>query len=242
MQTEIYYRKVMNDLRRRIVNGDYARGEFIPSEERLQAGYGVSRTTVRTAVKELVDEGLLQIVRGKGTRVCFSTLHTVPESMFSVCEEVRSRGMSLELKRVEIVEMKATDYIAGKLGCQPDTPIWRIFRLIYADGEPFSQNYSFEPAALFGHITKEELAAKLQEYCSFYYYLEKELGIRIITVQDEMSAINGDDNNVYLNRKKGDAVFRIERVGFDQHNDPVEYAQSYIRGDRFTQHLTIRRK
>lgn len=57
-----------------------------------------------------------------------------------------------------------------------------------------------------------------------------------------MSAINGDDNNVYLNRKKGDAVFRIERVGFDQHNDPVEYAQSYIRGDRFTQHLTIRRK
>ena len=162
--------------------------------------------------------------------------------MFSVCEEVRSRGMSLELKRVEIVEMKATDYIAGKLGCQPDTPIWRIFRLIYADGEPFSQNYSFEPATLFGHITKEELAAKLQEYCSFYYYLEKELGIRIITVQDEMSAINGDDNNVYLNRKKGDAVFRIERVGFDQHNDPVEYAQSYIRGDRFTQHLTIRRK
>ena len=95
MQTEIYYRKVMNDLRRRIVNGDYARGEFIPSEERLQAEYGVSRTTVRTAVKELVDEGLLQIVRGKGTRVCFSTLHTVPESMFSVCEEVRSRGMSL---------------------------------------------------------------------------------------------------------------------------------------------------
>lgn len=71
MQTEIYYRKVMNDLRRRIVNGDYARGEFIPSEERLQAEYGVSRTTVRTAVKELVDEGLLQIVRGKGTRVCF---------------------------------------------------------------------------------------------------------------------------------------------------------------------------
>ena len=57
-----------------------------------------------------------------------------------------------------------------------------------------------------------------------------------------MSAINGDDNNVYLNRKKGDAVFRIERVGFDQHNDPVEYAQSYIRGDRLTQHLTIRRK
>ena len=44
MQTEIYYRKVMNDLRRRIVNGDYARGEFIPSEERLQAEYGVSRT------------------------------------------------------------------------------------------------------------------------------------------------------------------------------------------------------
>ena len=45
MQTEIYYRKVMNDLRRRIVNGDYARGEFIPSEERLQAEYGVSRTS-----------------------------------------------------------------------------------------------------------------------------------------------------------------------------------------------------
>ena len=47
MQTEIYYRKVMNDLRRRIVNGDYARGEFIPSEERLQAEYAVPRCVRR---------------------------------------------------------------------------------------------------------------------------------------------------------------------------------------------------
>lgn len=239
---EVYYRRVMNDLRKKIVSGEYRRGSYIPSEERLQEKYGVSRTTVRTAVRELVDEGLLQIVRGKGTRVCLSTLRVAPESMFSVCDEVRSRGMRLELRRVEIVEMAATDYIASKLGCQPGDKVWRIFRLIYADGEPFSQNYSFEPVKLFDKTTREELAERLHTYCSFYRYLEEELGIRITTAQDEMSAINGDDNNAYLNQKEGDAVFRIERLGFDQNNTLVEYSQSYIRGDRFTQHVTIHRK
>lgn len=242
MEIELFYRRVMHSLREKILNGEYKRGEYIPSEDRLCEQYAVSRTTVRTAVRELVDEGLLQIVRGKGTRVSFSMLHTVPDSMFSVFEEISRRGMEPELHGVEILEMKAPKHIAASLEIPIGEPLWRIFRVIHADGEPFSQNYSFVPAKRFGALSKEHLIAKLQQIHSFYRLIENEFGIRIVTVKDAVSAINGDENNIYLNQKKGDAVLRIVRVGYDAANTPIEYGESYIRGDRFTQHITIRRK
>ncbi len=242
MDYNFYYQKIMDDLREKIMTGEYKKGEFIPSESRLQEQYGMSRTTVRTAVQALVDEGILQIVRGKGTRVSLSALHSAPGSMFSVCEEIRARGMSVSIRKVEIVEMEASEYISGKLGIQPGEPIWRIFRLICADGEPFSQNYSFLPAKLLAGWTKEAVMEFLYQSGSSYQFLEDKLDVRIVIVNDAISAINGDDNNVHLNQKEGDAVLRIERVGYDKDNTPMEYAQIYIRGDRFTQHVTIQRK
>jgi DNA-binding GntR family transcriptional regulator len=68
------YTKVKEDLERKILKGIYKVGDFIPSEQELEAYYRVSRTTIRKAITLLIDDGYLSIVRGRGTRVAPSKL------------------------------------------------------------------------------------------------------------------------------------------------------------------------
>lgn len=68
------YRKVQNDLREKIVNGHMGRGQRLPQEEDLCRKHGVSTTTIKRALTELVNEGLVKRVRGAGTFVAESTV------------------------------------------------------------------------------------------------------------------------------------------------------------------------
>lgn len=63
------YKKVQNDLRRGIITGKYEVGDFLPSENELSANYGITRMTVRNALKNLEAEGLIQCKKGKGSLV-----------------------------------------------------------------------------------------------------------------------------------------------------------------------------
>ncbi|MEE1274075.1 MAG: GntR family transcriptional regulator [Olegusella sp.] len=63
------YQQVMEKIKRGIESGAYATGEKIPSEAELSEMYSVSRITVRRAVEELVEQGLLTKRQGKGTYV-----------------------------------------------------------------------------------------------------------------------------------------------------------------------------
>lgn len=64
------YVQLKQILREKIVSGIYPEGQAIPSETQLVSEYGITRTTVRKAIENLVNEGLLYKVHGKGTFVC----------------------------------------------------------------------------------------------------------------------------------------------------------------------------
>jgi DNA-binding GntR family transcriptional regulator len=61
--------QLANVLRARIMSGDLAKGQPLPSESYLQQEHGVSRGTVREAVKILQDEGLVVTIQGRATYV-----------------------------------------------------------------------------------------------------------------------------------------------------------------------------
>ena len=63
------WRRVADDLRRRIESGEFPPGSPLPSLTSLQDEYGVSRTTARKAVGNLAEDGLVESVRGWGTFV-----------------------------------------------------------------------------------------------------------------------------------------------------------------------------
>ena len=66
---DLLYSQVENNLRQQIISGELGVGEKIPTELELCERYSVSRITVRRAVQNLVDEGLIYRLRGKGSFV-----------------------------------------------------------------------------------------------------------------------------------------------------------------------------
>lgn len=64
------YVQLQNIIRGDIVSGNYKEGEIIPSETEMMKTYQVTRTTIRKAIANLVDEALLMKLHGKGTVVC----------------------------------------------------------------------------------------------------------------------------------------------------------------------------
>jgi GntR family transcriptional regulator len=63
------YLQIATILREAIERGDYAPGRPIPSETRLMQEHGVARLTARKAVRVLADEGLVEVIQGRGAYV-----------------------------------------------------------------------------------------------------------------------------------------------------------------------------
>ena len=94
----VYY-QLKNDFIKKIANGIWKVGECISSERELCEIYGVSRMTIRQAIGELVQEGILTRKKGKGTFVCEQKVNQ--KDMMSFTEMIKQSGRVLQTKVVE---------------------------------------------------------------------------------------------------------------------------------------------
>ncbi len=77
--TELLYEKVSNDLRKKIYSGELKAGERLPTEQELMERFEVSRITVKRALEDLKNEGLIYRVRGSGSYVSYDVGHKKTE-------------------------------------------------------------------------------------------------------------------------------------------------------------------
>lgn len=125
------------------------------TDEELCQRFGVARMTVRAAIKEFVDEGLLTRVRGAGTYVAFEKVdeHFTPRMDFIDQWATRGRPLSLDIRRLEMVE--APPPFATALGIETGAPVLYVERLRATGPVPVSIDYRFVLADAGQHITAE---------------------------------------------------------------------------------------
>lgn len=124
-------------LREKIGLHEWAPGSRIPSEHELMARFGISRGTVRRAISELVDEGLLVQVRGSGTFVSERALsHPAGERSLSFGESLREQGKDFVTHVLEKRVVPAPADVAEHLRIQPDSPVLYLLRVRTVDGKP----------------------------------------------------------------------------------------------------------
>ena len=99
-QVNALYSIVKKDLEKKIKDGVYKPGEFIPPVQELEAYYRVSRTTVRKAIEMLVSEGYLTIQRGVGTKVALSSLKDHGGGQLSLTELLTAQGMHPDIRDI----------------------------------------------------------------------------------------------------------------------------------------------
>ena len=233
------YSIVKKDLEKKIKDGVYKPGEFIPPEQELEAYYRVSRTTVRKAIEMLVSEGYLTIQRGVGTKVALSSLKDHGGGQLSLTEILTAQGMHPDIRDISVRTIKPDEEVARNLDIQLWDDVVEISRVRTADGEPITTNISYIPANLFkGHDIRE-----LEKIQSLYKTLEEKFGIEIVKTEDVISAVaaNGKQAKA-LGVNRNDPILLLERTAFDKNDRPVEWCRITIRGDRYKHIITVRRR
>jgi len=129
----LYY-QLMHELRLRIERGEWKPGDLFPPERELSETYGVSRMTVRQALAELVNDGLLRRDQGRGTFVAKPKLRKRLFRLTSFTEDMRARGKQPGARVLRAEMALAKPKVAEMLQTGPEQLVAVIERLRLADG------------------------------------------------------------------------------------------------------------
>ncbi|HRN19630.1 MAG TPA: GntR family transcriptional regulator [Trueperaceae bacterium] len=211
---------------------------LLPTEGELQERYQVSRSVVRQAIDELVQEGYVVREQGRGT---FAVPHKVRHNPQP--DKVRSLGMSGYLK---VHGMASTTSLLSRsveapaaqaaiaLELSPDMRVLRFERLRLAAGVPIGLQVVNLPADLIDTIEGGISDEGLLYGESSMDYLSQRLGLRLGTSARTIEATGLDEHHAeLLHGQPGQPALRVRRVVRDVHGRPVEYFDAIYRGDMF---------
>jgi GntR family transcriptional regulator len=211
-------------------------GSPVPPERELARHYGTSRTTVRQALAELVIEGRLLRMQGKGTFVAKPKVAQSLE-LASYTEGMRAHGLHPQTKILDIGYVAADQQLASLLAIRPGGRALRIHRLRLADGEPMSIDTSHLPARRFPGLRKE-----LERHRSLYETLRTEFGVQLAEAEETIETVLADPHDArLLGVDPGLPLLLLSRHALDVDGEPVEWAQSWYRGDRYKFVTRLRR-
>ncbi|MDR1392497.1 MAG: GntR family transcriptional regulator [Bifidobacteriaceae bacterium] len=142
------YMQLEELLRAEIVGGAYGPDGMIPSEVELSRQFEVSRMTARSVVTQLVNEGLLHRVQGKGTFVVTPKIEAKSLAYTGIREQLEAMGYSISTRLVEFQSIAADPPLARAFGLPIGEPLFFAKRLRSADGAPISLHLSYVPRAL----------------------------------------------------------------------------------------------
>jgi len=126
-------------LRRWLATGRHRSGERLPPEQELSGQLGISRGTLRTALRRLEESGEIVRRQGSGTFVGQAgswSLDEGLERLVSYTELSRRQGITLALGHLEVEQVELSAEQAEQFGVEPQTPATAITRVVLLDGSP----------------------------------------------------------------------------------------------------------
>lgn len=131
------FRDVKENIRGRIVSGDWPPGDLIPNEVDLAAEFQCARATVNRAVRELAEEGLVERKRKAGTRVRKSPVRRAQFEIPIVRQEIESTGRIYRYALIRNSETIAPEWLKARMCLEDGTQVLHLTCIHFADNNPY---------------------------------------------------------------------------------------------------------
>jgi GntR family transcriptional regulator len=200
----------------------------IATERELCAQYGVSRTTVQKALQELVHEGRLYRLQGKGTFIAPRKLVQTIQ-LNGHTEELEAQGLRPGSQLISAANAVATPAEAEFFGLSPTGPVHKIVRLRLVDDEPIAIQSVALDATRFSSVGRE-----LAQSVSLYQLLNERYGVHLASGEETVESAAAEPEEAELLKTRiGAPLLVLSRRSWDADGRPVEFARSLYRGDRY---------
>lgn len=210
-------------------------GTALPPERTLAKEFGVSRWTMRQAIRELVADGRLRARQGQGTFVSTPKL-IQPLALVSYTEALRAQGHEPGREVVVFDEIAAEDALAGELGIAVGDPVHRLERVLLADGQPIGLETTYLSVARF-----PTLREVLRPTGSLYRCLTDELGVQFGEGEEVVETVIASPREAeLLLATQSLPMLLLHRSSRDVDGRPIESVRSLYRGDRVGFRATLR--
>jgi GntR family transcriptional regulator len=223
------YHRVKAWVTDRIADGTWPPGSMLPPEPELCRTCSVSRITVRKAIGDLVYEGKVRTVQGKGTFVSRPKVGwRFVQSAFGVHEDLERRGLRLttDVLRQEVVP--AGTRAAEHLSLQSGEPVLLLVRRRSVEGERVLVSTTYLPAALCPGLAEEDLSNR-----SLFKVLRERFGLKIGRGDRTLEAEAADQWAAkMLDLPLASPLLRLDSTGYLPDGRPFEYSETLQRGDR----------
>lgn len=235
------YRTLAIQLRAEIRQHKFADGAMLPTEEALAKEHGLGRQTVRRSLQELVAEGFIYRVPGRGTFV--SQDNKKRALRFTSFDDLSGFSPNSEAEVSRPLEPVVNVDAASRLRLESDT-IHHISYLHREDGSPYCYDAIHVPPRL-GEILEPIACLREPGYTGTFRIielLEDNSDIRVADVDQSISIGTAPpDVASVLSRPFGEKMIRIDRVYYAADNTPVELAIAYFLSDRYSYRTRFRR-
>ncbi|GHI01485.1 GntR family transcriptional regulator [Neobacillus kokaensis] len=211
-----------------IEQGDLKPGDALPPEREYAEEYKISRMTVRQAFTQLVNEGYLYRIQGKGTFVSERKIEQPLQGLTSFTEDMKARGLEPGSQLIHFDIIPAPIGAAKQLKIAESAPIYEITRIRLADGIPMALETNFISTELIKDLTVEIVNQSL------YAYMEDQLKLTIDSSSQIIEAsIVSKEEAEYLQISEGAPVMLIQNITYLEDGTPVEFVKSVFRADRY---------
>ncbi len=228
------YFQVENLIKKSIEKGALKNGEKIPSEAELCKMFDVSRNTIRKAISDLIEEGVLYIEHGKGTFVSQKMFNHPSERLFGFTEEMKRKSARPSSKILEKTVLKPPECVQEAL--KTDT-VYRLKRLRFTGEKPIAIEDAYLPFDKFPNLFEN-----FTDKSSLYETLKRKFGlVPYYATETIEAALPTKEEAELLQISKSQPIFRIERRTFIKSGELIEFVHAVYRADIYRITLNLRR-
>lgn len=236
------YLEIYRDLKTRIETGEYEFQGLLPSENNLVITYDCSRNTIRRAISDLVTDGYVQTMQGKGVRNIYQAATQTSFTIGGIESFQESAARNHQIPKTKVLffaEITADKKIAARTGFPVGAGLYYLQRLHYLDGKALILNHNYFLKDVAQNLTREIAEG------SIYNYLENVLHVSIVTSKRIMTVEKMTQiDEKYLDLGDYNCLAVVSSQTYNNDGIMFEYTQSRHRPDyfRFQDNATRRAK